>query len=340
MNKRRISKLILPLLGIFFLFSANFFAYAEDNKANSLLDNLVTETEYLNDSIFIFSYREKYPDSDGKIVCYPPIKCKILDEDNKTCQLLGCAKISEEWLQELKNGHYYFDFEVRDCPITNVSLQDIDKIPNGLVNGYTVVSIGPDFDLSVYDNGLDGKSMGDYMLRNRMVTLTVLTTRSFEGPIIIGRWIGRKENFKINLVSRVENLPDIIDDVDAPYIGSEKERDKYIIIRFINPCYKEKLPLVGMDFLNTPRYYKYKTQYYYHFGSAAYPYPIPAKVILDWDKSVKDKIAETVRAAYYNEPIPEEDIYLLNWFRAASEEFIEEYDLNLPIPRNIYPHRR
>ena len=104
MKKRRISKLILPLLGIFFLFSANFFAYAEDNKANSLLDNLVTETEYLNDSIFIFSYREKSPDSNGKIVCYPPIKCKILDEDNKTCQLLGCAKISEEWLQELKNG--------------------------------------------------------------------------------------------------------------------------------------------------------------------------------------------------------------------------------------------
>ena len=331
MNQRRISKLILPLLGILFLFSANFFAYAEENKANSLLDNLVTETEYLNDSIFIFSYREKYPDSNGKIVCYPPIKCRILDEDDKTCQLLGCAEISEEWLPKIKNRSYTFLFHVRDCPITNVSLQDIDTIPNGLVNGYTVVSGGPDFDLSfsVYNtflNYIEGEA-----------TLTLLTTRSFEGPIIYEAWKTFFEKFTINLVSRVQSLPDII---SHPYIffGYTPKRECTIVIRFVNPCYKEKLPFVGMDFGNVSKFLVFDENIPYLRDKMALV--VPCILTLDCDKSVKDKIAETVRAAYFNEPIPKEDLYLLNWFRAAREQFIEEYDLKLPVPRNIYPHRR
>ena len=42
-------------------------------------DYVETKTEYLSDSVFVFSFWEKTPNAEGKIVTYPGLKCKVID---------------------------------------------------------------------------------------------------------------------------------------------------------------------------------------------------------------------------------------------------------------------
>lgn len=263
-------------------------------------DYVETKTEYLSDSVFVFSFWEKSPNAEGKIVTYPGLQCKVLDEESKTCELLNLVTVNEG------DSAYVESDTVLDTPLVHFDYESLDTIPTGLVNGYTITKLN--------------NNIGKFEVKK---TVVLLTSRE------VGDCLAHYGQENIYL-GNVDEAPEIYHDYryngprerwmyDLWIYYTRVKQSVFKTIYFVGPKFKNWLPEITHD-----RYQYFTTAYIAAQHDEYGHYPWIYGLTIKCSQEMKEKIADIFYCSLENRPIDPDEVYYLYWFRYMREELVNE----------------